>query len=197
MKTIACLGSGSGAPGDAMYDAMVEVGRLLVKRGYRVATGGFGGAGMEAPVRGAKEAGGETLGYTMLDKPGNSFLDIDVPCSTLLIPGGGVVTLNSVEEQYGLRLGRLLEADGFIIAAYGGPGTFAELMAIINLNYKIWKERPKRFTILNPAYGEGWDVHMCDWLNKWGVFPKEVAPLFIPSQTPRQAVEWVCPDGEM
>lgn len=73
-KTIACLGGGKGKEGDAQYDAMVEVGRLLAQRGCTVITGGFGGAGMEAPAKGAKEAGGTAIGYTMLGKPGNPYL---------------------------------------------------------------------------------------------------------------------------
>jgi len=188
LKTIACFGSGSGAPGDAMYDAMLEVGRLLATLGYRVATGGFGGSGMEAPARGARVVGGTAIGYTMLGKKPNAFITAEVDCSRipyLTIPP---------EMQYGIRLGRLLEADGFIIAANGGPGTMVELLAIINLNYKFpaWKANPKRFTLLNPSYGVGWDAKMGDQLSELGVFPREILPLYIISRTPQEAVDWVC-----
>ena len=57
-KLISCFGPGVGEPGDPLYDAMVEVGRLLAQLGCTVQTGGFGGTGMEAPARGAREANG-------------------------------------------------------------------------------------------------------------------------------------------
>ena len=125
---------------------MVEVGRLLALQQVRVATGGFGGIGMEAPARGAKEVGGQTIGYTMWDMPGNEFLTIPFDCSELTR-----TTLPSKEVQFGLRLGMLMSADGFIIALDSyGPGTIMEFLAIINLNLKLWVPRgkPKRFAVL-------------------------------------------------
>jgi len=50
-------------PGDEVYEAARAVGRLLGKHGVTVVSGGFGGE-MEAAVRGAKEAGGKTIGVT-------------------------------------------------------------------------------------------------------------------------------------
>ncbi len=188
MKTIACFGSGSGAQGDAQYDAMVEVGRLLAERGCTVITGGFGGAGMEAPAKGAMNAHGKTVGYTFLRKPGNPYLEKTIDCQ-LRFMGSDFL---SPEQQYGLRLGSLLEAEGFIIAAQGGPGTMVELMAIINLNTKLWREKPKRFAVLDSSFGESWDMKMFDKLFQWGVCPREVAFLLHISTSPEQVVDWVC-----
>jgi len=50
---IACLGSGKGELGEPIYDAMVKIGAMAAQRSIKIATGGFGGAGMEAPARGA------------------------------------------------------------------------------------------------------------------------------------------------
>lgn len=46
---------------DATYEIGREVGRLLADRGHAVVCGGCGGT-MEAACRGAREAGGETIG---------------------------------------------------------------------------------------------------------------------------------------
>ncbi|MDO8590713.1 MAG: hypothetical protein Q7R65_01905 [bacterium] len=189
MKTIACLGSGNGTLGDPCYNAMVEVGHLLAKRGFAVATGGFGGAGMEAPARGAKETGGVTIGYTMLGKKPNKWIMRIGDCAAQYHIG--FFTPPIPEIQYGIRLGSLLSADGFIITAGGGPGSMVEFLAIVNLNCKLWGN-PKRFTILNVLSDKGWDTDMCQKLNSWGVFPEAVEGLFITSLTPQQAVDWVC-----
>lgn len=182
MKTIACLGSGSGKIGDSYYDAMVKVGRLLAKKGCVVATGGFGGVGMEAPARGAA-TGGKTIGYTMLGRQGNAYLSETVDCQKFQDKE------LSPEIQYGVRLGNLLSADGFIIAANGGPGTMVELMAIINLNYKLWKEKAKNVAILNLGSNK-WNVDMLDRLEAWKMLPREVRSYILVASTPEQAVSW-------
>lgn len=191
MKTIACLGSGSGTIGDPCYDAMVEVGRLLAKKKYIVLTGGFGGVGMEAPARGATELGGKTVGYTIFGKQGNSYLSEIVDCRKQYInPLAGSLCMEPPPEvQYGVRLGNLLTANGFIIAANGGPGTMVELIAIINLNYKLWKEKPKRVAILN-VNCNGWNSDMLNQLEAWGVLPQEVRESILVVFMPEQAVDW-------
>lgn len=199
MKTIACLGSGSGAIGDLCYDTMVEVGRLLAQRGCVVATGGFGGAGMEAPARGAAAVGGKTVGYTIFGKQGNAYLSETVDCRKQYIKVKQYVCVGEEphiepppEVQYGVRLGNLLTADGFIIAADGGPGTMVELMAVINLNYKLWKERPKNVAILN-INGEDsneWNAGMLDQLKAWHVLPREVRKHILVVSTSERAVSW-------
>lgn len=53
---------GSGAPDDAAAGAAHEVGRLLAERGAIVVCGGLGGV-MEEACRGAREAGGVSVGF--------------------------------------------------------------------------------------------------------------------------------------
>lgn len=188
MKTIACLGSGSGSLGDVLYDEMVEVGRLLARSGYAVATGGFGGIGMEAPARGARKVEGATVvGYTMRGKKPNQFITELVRCE-----GARFSEFEDpVEFQYGRRLASLLTSDAFIIAENGGPGTMVELMAIINLNYKVWKPE-KRFAILGyPAASGGWASNMVLDLVKYGLFPESVQHLCKVVRTAQAAVDWV------
>jgi uncharacterized protein (TIGR00730 family) len=59
--TVAVFGSADPLPGEPLYEEAREVGRLLARDGWRVATGGYGGV-MEGASRGAREAGGATVG---------------------------------------------------------------------------------------------------------------------------------------
>lgn len=110
------------APGDAGDDelaAAAEVGRRLAERGCVLVCGGLGG-GMAAACRGAKLAGGATVGVLpgYDDKAANPWVD-HVVCTglgqarnavvaatghALIAVGGGVGTLSEV--ALGLRLGR-------------------------------------------------------------------------------------------
>jgi uncharacterized protein (TIGR00725 family) len=67
-------------PGDQPLDAAAEVGRLVGERGAVLVSGGLGGS-MESACRGAKQAGGLTVGLL----PGsdraaaNPFVDVALP----------------------------------------------------------------------------------------------------------------------
>lgn len=149
-----------------MYDAMQEVGQTLARVGVTVITGGFGGSGMEAPAKGSQLAGGKSIGYTLMGLPANPHLSEVVDCSK---------ESSCPEIQFGIRLGHLLSADAFIVGAAGGAGTLVELMAIINLNAKFWKEK-KKVVILKPNFLQcpGWDESMLKQLKDWGVMPDSV-----------------------
>ena len=186
MKTVSCFGSGHGKPGDAYYDAMQEVGRLLVQKEFAVATGGFSGTGMEAPAKGATDAGGKSIGYIAFYKRGNKYLSETIDSSRLF--GQSVVK----EIQFGVRLGKLLLSNGFIIAAGGGPGSMVELMTAINLNYKLWKDDPKPIAILRVNDSQpGWNNQMIEQLEQWGLVPEAVKPLIQIVSSPEAAVQWV------
>lgn len=185
---IACLGNGSLAPGEPAYDAMVEAGKLLARRGDIVLTGAFGGA-MEAPAKGAKQAGGKTVGYTMLDKKPNEWIMEVGDCAAQYHIGFSTPPIQEI--QYGIRLGSLLAADGFIFAAGGGPGSMTELMAIANLNAKIWP-RPKKIAILKVkrTNSDEWDYPMLTQLEDWGMLPQKVRQQILITEAPKVAVGW-------
>lgn len=133
----AFLGSGSGNQSDAMYQAMFACATMVSERGSKVATGGFGGSGMEAPLRGAH--GG--IGYTFDDRPVNQYATEVVNCGNSEVP---------TEVGYGMRLGYLMTADAFVIGCDGGLGTITELAAIANFQQKMWKEQEKAIVLLCP-----------------------------------------------
>ena len=60
-RAVAVFGSSDAREGLPAYDMARAVGRRLAELGYAVVNGGYGGA-MEASARGAKEAGGATVG---------------------------------------------------------------------------------------------------------------------------------------
>ena len=126
------------APGDATDEELAaaeEVGRLLAARGCTLVCGGLGGA-MAAACRGAKLAGGVTIGILpgYDEKAANPWID-HVVCTglgqarnavvaatgqALIALGGGFGTLSEI--ALGLRLGRpvvLLGGWAPVLAAEG------------------------------------------------------------------------------
>jgi len=109
-----------GGSGDVYRDGPVlelaeAAGRRLAELGYRVASGGYGGT-MEACSRGAKSAGGGTIGVTcsIWRSSANPYID-------------EVITTASLAE----RLTKLIEiGDGGYVVLGGATGTLAELACV-------------------------------------------------------------------
>ena len=79
-KVIAVFGAGNVGDGDKEWQAALAIGRGLARKGFIVLTGGLGGV-MTAASKGAKEAGGTTIGIlpgTRKTSPANSFVDIAI-----------------------------------------------------------------------------------------------------------------------
>ena len=73
---ISVFGSSEPEPGEPLFEKARALGRLLAEAGFCVVTGGYGGV-MEGASRGAREAGGETLGITcelFQQRPPNAYL---------------------------------------------------------------------------------------------------------------------------
>ncbi|NLE28736.1 MAG: LOG family protein [Phycisphaerae bacterium] len=112
---ITVFGSSKPQPGEAAYKTAYELGRALASAGYTVCNGGYGGT-MEAGARGAKDAGGRTIGVTcgIFGRSGpNAFLDKIIETDSLYP-----------------RLTKLIElGDGYIVLP-GGSGTLVELSLV-------------------------------------------------------------------
>ncbi len=111
-RIIAVFGGSAPAEGSPDYDEAYRVGRLLAEAGFTVMNGGYMGT-MAAVSRGAKEAGGRTLGITSaaFDWRGiraNPWVDREDKALDLLS-----------------RLRRLTQADGFLVLK-GSVGTLTE-----------------------------------------------------------------------
>ena len=211
-KRIACFGSGKGQRGERAYDAMVKVGALLAEHGVDVLTGGFGGAGMEAPAYGVRVArmlsgvAAQAIGYTLWGKPGNADLTRIVPADTfgLVVRGcSGISDSASIplapELQYGLRLGNLLSADGFILMLDRcGVGTMVELFAVLNLMAKKWPKGSKRLALLTVGEEDDYPRHHANEVRKQldsisgllgGIIPDDAE--YLVTAFPDEAVDYV------
>jgi uncharacterized protein (TIGR00725 family) len=110
---------GPGSAGEEQVAAAEEAGRLIAERGALLVCGGLGGV-MEAACRGARSAGGTTLGLLPGDDRGdaNPFVDIALPtglgegrnalvvcaADAVLAIGGGYGTLSEI--ALALRAGK-------------------------------------------------------------------------------------------
>jgi uncharacterized protein (TIGR00725 family) len=102
---------GAGDCSGAVSDQAETVGRLLAQRGARVLCGGLGGV-MEAASRGARSAGGETIGILPGSDPdaANPFIDIAIAT--------GLGYIRNV---------LLIRASDAVIAIDGKAGTLSEV----------------------------------------------------------------------
>jgi uncharacterized protein (TIGR00725 family) len=124
-KQVAVIGSGAEHEGRAE-----EVGRLLAERGCTVVTGGLG-AVMAAAARGAKMAGGTTIGILPGESPGDANEWID----HVVVTGIG----------HARNLAVVASGDA-VIAVGGSWGTLAEIGFASRLG--------RRLVILEP----GWEL---------------------------------------
>ncbi|HUT33988.1 MAG TPA: LOG family protein [Planctomycetota bacterium] len=62
-RTVTIFGASGARPGSPEYQEALDLGRLLAQAGFVVCNGGYGGT-MQASARGAKQAGGHTIGIT-------------------------------------------------------------------------------------------------------------------------------------
>jgi len=139
------------APGEATPEvvAMAEaVGRLVAERGYALVCGGLGG-GMAAACRGAKGAGGTTIGILpgYEAKAANPWVDhavctglgqarnalVAATGDALIAVGGGFGTLSEI--ALGLRLGRPVVLLGGWAAALSTPEARAALTGLAGTLY--------------------------------------------------------------
>lgn len=126
-KVVTIFGSSRTQPGDTGYEVALELGKFLAQAGFTICNGGYGGT-MEAAARGAKEAGGSTIGVTMefVSIQANPWIDRNIVVKTLLD-----------------RLLKLIELGDAYVVLRGGTGTLLELASVWELmNKKVIRERP-------------------------------------------------------
>lgn len=110
---------------------IARLGRLLAENNITVVSGGFGGS-MEDVSKGAKSAGGRTIGITYYKdedptyKMANEFIDEEVKTGDIFE-----------------RIGKMMRiSDGFI-ALQGGTGTLLELAAVLeHINKGMMPPKP-------------------------------------------------------
>lgn len=125
---VTIFGSSRLQEGDPEYALAFEVGKELAEAGFTVCNGGYAGI-MEASARGAKSAGGKTIGIIaeiFAPKKANTWIDTTFTSKTL------------IERMMAL----ISHGDAYVVLK-GGTGTLLELAAVWELmNKGLMKERP-------------------------------------------------------
>jgi uncharacterized protein (TIGR00730 family) len=114
MKTVSIFGSSLPREGAAAYEEARRLGRLLAEAGLAVCNGGYGGL-MEASARGAREAGGHTVGVT---------------CTVWPSPANRWIAEEIRTQSFLERLTTLIERGDAYVVLPGGTGTLAELALV-------------------------------------------------------------------
>ena len=165
-KIVTVFGSSRGKEGSEAYKEAHLLGKLLAEAGFVVCNGGYRGT-MEASSRGAKEAGGKTVGITT-DTFGksspNSWIDVE-----------------SRAESYTQRLMVLASVGDAFIVLKGGIGTLSELAFVWTLT--AVREMQKPVILL----GEAWQKAIDD-LSSDLLITKKDTELLEMVKTPEEAV---------
>ncbi len=112
---------GAGSCDKEIYAVAEAVGKLIAQKGAILVTGGLGGV-MEGASKGAKEAGGITVGILpgLRKEDANPF--VDVPIVTGLSHARNVLVVRSADA---------------IIAVAGGYGTLSEIAIALKLGKPV------------------------------------------------------------
>lgn len=113
-RIVTVFGSSRPREGDAEYAIAHSLGGALAAKGFTVCSGGYGGV-MEAVSRGAKEAGGSTLGITasFFEAKANRWIDEETRVKT-----------------WQERLFMLVRRGHGYVTCQGGTGTLVELAVV-------------------------------------------------------------------
>jgi len=143
-KAVTIFGSARTAPDDTYYEAARTTAALLAKAGYAIITGGGPGI-MEAANRGAREAGGRSIGC-----------NIELPFEQVANPW--IDTLVNFRYFFVRKTMFIKFSSAFVIFP-GGYGTLDELLEALTL---IQTGKISHFPVVlfGCAYWQG----LCDWL---------------------------------
>lgn len=170
--TVTVFGSSRPSQGHPHYSLAFELGTQLASRGLVVCSGGYGGV-MEAVSRGAKEAGGHTIGITaeFFASRANAWID-------------EIISVKTWQE----RLFALIERGSGYVACPGGTGTLVELSV-------VWEMINKRVVAAKPfvTVGNFWKP-IIDCVREvetghsatWG---EAAAPIIFDAASPARAAE--------
>ncbi|MCI0558673.1 MAG: LOG family protein [Nitrososphaera sp.] len=126
-KTVTIFGSSSPPESSDEYRVAFELGKSLALAGFTVCNGGFGGI-MEASARGAKEAGGATVGITVsvFPRKANAWIEKEMRFPDLT-----------------QRLVKLVELGDAYVILKGGTGTLLEFAYVWEfINKGLMQEKP-------------------------------------------------------
>ncbi len=153
---VTIFGSARMKPEDPIYKKAVEIASLFVKEKFAVITGGGPGI-MEAANRGAKEAGGTSVGLNIelpFEQAPNPYADIQVDF-----------------RYFFVRKVMLVKYSLAYIIMPGGFGTLDELFEAVTL---IQTERIKSFPVI--LVGSDYWQGLLDWVKDRMLAEKTISP---------------------
>ena len=166
-KIVTVFGSSRTRSSTKAYEEAYQLGRLLAEAGFIVCNGGYRGI-MEASAKGAKEAGGKTVGITakaFRNASPNPWIDIE-----------------SRAESYMERLMVITcVADAFVVLK-GGIGTLAETTLVWTLTAVGELQKPIVLV------GDAWQKTL-DGLSKHLLITRRDMEMLKLVETPKEAVE--------
>jgi uncharacterized protein (TIGR00730 family) len=172
---VTIFGSARVTERSATYEAARETARRFAEAGLAVVTGGGPGV-MEAANRGAKEAGGLSVGFNIMlphEQGLNPYCDIAV----------------TFKHFYARKVMFVKSAEGFVIFP-GGFGTMDELFESLTL---IQTGKIGSFPVV--LFGTDYWGEMLDWIREEMLADGLVSPgdldLLRLTDEPKEAVEWV------
>lgn len=125
-KVISSFGSAFIKPDEKLYQDIIECGKIIAEKGYTIYSGGYSGS-MEAISKGAKSAGGKTIGVTLkkVNSSPNAFIDEEF------------IAQNLME-----RIAYLINSANAFLIFRGGTGTLLEISSALEMmNKKIIDEK--------------------------------------------------------
>src|SRR5579862_6579645 len=173
-KIVTVFGSGRLRADDPRYVEAQQLGAALAAEGFRVCSGGYGGV-MEAVSRGAKEAGGQTLGVTaeFFRSRANEWIDEEVRVKT-----------------WHERLFELVRRGDAYVTCPGGTGTLAELAVVWEMLNKGAMAR-KPFAVLGDFWRPVVDLVSEVEFGRARDRGKSDAPLVHIASSPAEAAEYL------
>ena len=175
---VSIFGSARTKPDNEYYLLAEEIAKQLVHKGYGIISGGGPGI-MEAANKGAKLAGGKSVGLN-ISLPHEQFHNIYIDQDKLI----------NFDYFFVRKVIFLKYAMGFVVLP-GGLGTLDELFEALTL---IQTEKIAKFPVV--LVGKSYWAGMFDWiknelLSKQGTISKEDLDLFIIVDKPEEAVEHI------
>lgn len=172
---VTVFGSARIKAGDPMYASAVEVSRMLSEEGFAIITGGGPGV-MEAANKGAKEAGGISIGCNIelpFEQGMNAYVDVAINFRYFFVR-------KTMFMKY---------SEGFIIFP-GGFGTMDELFEALTL-IQTGKVRNFPLILFGSAYWKG----LLDWIKGTMLPERKISPddlkLLVVTDSPEEAARLI------
>jgi uncharacterized protein (TIGR00730 family) len=174
-RGISIFGSARTAPDDPMYQAAEETGRLLAQAGFTIVTGAGPGI-MEAANKGAKEAGGHSVGCNIelpFEQGANPYVD----------------TLVNFRYFFVRKTMFVKYSNAFVIFP-GGFGTLDEMFEAITL---IQTGKIYQFPVI--LFGRAYWAGLVRWLQSRVLLERKISAgdldLLIMTDDPREVVQTI------